>query len=544
MTKTNTLVVLFVILTIYLIGAFKIDLMDNDATQYFTIAMNMYDSGNYMDVTWRPDYNYLDKPPLLFWLSAFFFSIFGVNHFAYRLPSILINLLGVFSTYKLGKKLYNEQVGLYSAIIYAGNFAVFIINHDVRTDTILTGFVIFSIWQLYEYLQGRKKLNFILGFIGIGLAFSTKGPLGLLIPILALGPYILYQGRWKDIFRPEWLLGIMIVFVVLIPMIFSIYNQHGMAGIRFHFWDQSFGRITGNTKWEDTTGPFFFVHSFLWSFLPWTIIALVAYVKKWIGVFKAFGKDESFEVITLGGITLVFIAMSLAQYKLPHYTNVIFPLVAILTGDYIDKTFKQIKWEGFGRYLSISQTVLNILLWVAVGLSFYIFSDVSILVYILEIAFFAGFLYLLFKKENQFPKIFSTTLVTIIGVAFVLNLHFYPSLNPFQAGAVVGRDIKEMKIPAEDVLIYKAHKPATDVYSEMIIPRTKDQHQLDSILDNDRPRYIFTSTEGLEELKQSNIKMVTIKTYNDFHTSTLTLPFLNPATRSETLKKCYLLKIE
>ena len=205
------------------------------------------------------------------------------------------------------------------------------------------GFVIFSIWQLYEYLQGKKKLNFILGFIGIGLAFSTKGPLGLLIPILALGPYLLYQGRWKDIFRPEWLLGIMIVFVVLIPMIFSIYNQHGMVGIRFHFWDQSFGRITGNTKWEDTTGPFFFVHSFLWSFLPWTIIALVAYVKKWIGAFKAYGKDESFEIITLGGITLVFIAMSLAQYKLPHYTYVVFPLAAILTGDYIDKTYRQIK---------------------------------------------------------------------------------------------------------------------------------------------------------------------------------------------------------
>ena len=544
LTKTITIVILFVILIVYLIGAFTIDLLDNDATQYFTIAMNMYDSGNFMDVTWRPDYNYLDKPPLLFWLSASFFSIFGMSHFVYRLPSILITLLGIFSTYKLGKKLYNEQVGLFSAIIYAGNFAIFVINHDVRTDTMLAGFVIFSIWQLYEYLQSGKKLNFLLGFIGIGLAFSTKGPLGLLIPILALGPQLIYHRRWKDIFRPEWFLGLVIVFIVLIPMIVSVYQQHGMEGIRFHFWDQSFGRITGNTKWEDTTGPFFFVHSFLWSFLPWTIIALVAYVKKWIGAFKAFDKDESFEIITLGGITLVFIAMSMAQYKLPHYTYVVFPLVAILTGSYIDKTFKQIKWEGFGPYLSISQTALNILLWIAVGLSFYIFSEVSILVYILEIVFFAGFLYLIFKKKNQVSRIFSTSLVTIIGVAFVLNLHFYPNLNPFQAGAEVGKDIKEMKISAEDILIYKAHKPATDVYSEMIIPRTLEHHQLDSILNIDRPRYIFTNTEGLEELEQYNIKMVTIKTYSDFHTSTLTLPFLNPATRAEAVHKCYLLEVE
>jgi hypothetical protein len=327
-------------------------------------------------------------------------------------------------------------------------------------------------------------------------------------------------------------------------MIVSVYQQHGMEGIRFHFWDQSFGRITGNTKWEDSTGPFFFVHSFLWSFLPWTLLALVAYVKKWIGAFKAFGKDKSFEIITLGGITLVFIAMSMAQYKLPHYTYVVFPLIAILTGSYIDKTFKQIKWEGFGPYLSISQTALNILLWTAVGLSFYIFSGVSLLVYLLEIAFFAGFLYLLFKKKNQVSRIFSTSLVTILGVAFILNLHFYPSLNPFQAGAEAGKDIKEMKIPAEDVLIYKAHKPAMDVYSEMIIPRTKKLQQLDSILDIDKPRYIFTNTKGLAELKQHNINLVTIKTYNEFHTSTLTLPFLNPATRADVLRKCYLLEVE
>ena len=544
MTKTKAIIILFVIIGIYLIGAFTIDLLDNDATQYFTIAMNMYDTGNYMDVTWRPDYNYLDKPPLLFWLSAFSFSVFGLNHFAYRLPSILINLLGVFSTYKLGKKLYNEQVGLFSSIIYAANFAVFVINHDVRTDTMLAGFVIFSIWQLYEYLQTKNKLNFVLGFIGIGLSMSTKGPLGLLIPILSIGPFLVYQKRWKDIFKPEWLLGLVIVFITLIPMVYSVYQQHGMEGLRFHFWDQSFGRITGNTKWEDTTGPFFFVHSFLWSFLPWTILALIAYVKKWIGAIRAYGKGDHFEIITLSGITLVLIAVSMAQYKLPHYIYVVFPLVSIITADYINNTFKQARWEGFGSYLSVSQIILNLLLWVAAGISFYIFPVKYFITYILAIGFFIGFLYLFLKKENNIPKIFSSSLVTIIGVAFVMNLHFYPGLNPFQSGATFGRDLKEMNISAGDVLIYKDHKPTTDVYAEMIIPRIMKQHQLDSIIYRDKPKYIFTCEDSFEELKQIGINTRIIKSYDDFHTSTLSLPFLNPATRAKSLRKCYLLEVE
>ena len=69
---------LTVIIVIYLMGAVHIDLLDNDATQYMTIARNMHLSGDYMTVEWRSDYNYLDKPPLLFWLSAFFFSFHGI----------------------------------------------------------------------------------------------------------------------------------------------------------------------------------------------------------------------------------------------------------------------------------------------------------------------------------------------------------------------------------------------------------------------------------------------------------------------------------
>jgi 4-amino-4-deoxy-L-arabinose transferase-like glycosyltransferase len=529
---------------IYLIGAYTIDLLDNDATQYFTIAMNMYESGNYLDVSWRPDYDYLDKPPLLFWLSAFSFSIFGLNHFAYRLPSILIHILGIFSTYKLGKRLYNKQVGLFSSIIYAANFAVFVINHDVRTDTLLTGFVIFSIWQLYEYLVTKNKVSFILAFIGIGLGISAKGPLGLLIPILSIGPYLIYKRKWKDIFRPEWLLGLLIIFITLIPMIYSVYQQHGMGGIRFHFWDQSFGRITGNTKWEDTTGPLFFIHSFLWSFLPWTILALIAYVKKWIGAFKAYGKNDHFEIITISGITLVFIAMSIAQYKLPHYVYVVFPLIAIITGDYIYSTFKQLKWEGFGPFLSISQTILNSMLWVAAFAAFYLFPVKYFATYLITAIFFAVFVYMFFKKKDHTPRIFSTTLITIIGVAFVMNLQFYPGLNPYQSGAVAGRDIKEMKIAPNDILIYKSHKPAMDVYAEMIVPRVFNQHQLDSVLAIRNLGYVFTCQNNLVELAEYDLDTKIIRSYDDFHTSTLSLPFLNPKIRAESLRKCYLLKIE
>ncbi len=218
MKKSVALVFLFIFLVIYLLGAWKIDLMDFDATQYASISMQMYESGQYLEVQYRA-MEYLDKPPLLFWLATLSFKLFGISHFAYRLPSILVMLLGLFSTYRLGKRLYNEHTGLYASLILASCQGILQVTHDVRTDTLLIGFVIFSIWQLYEFLNSRKWLNFVLGFAGIGFAMLAKGPVGLMVPVLALGSQFIYNRQWKEIFKPKWFLGLLIILFILSPMI-------------------------------------------------------------------------------------------------------------------------------------------------------------------------------------------------------------------------------------------------------------------------------------------------------------------------------------
>ena len=523
-----------------MIGAERIDLMDNDATQYATISMQMEKSGNYLEPVWR-DWEYLDKPPLLFWFSSWFFSIFGINHFAYRLPSILINLLGIFSTYKLGKRLYNEKAGLYAALIFASTFGNFVVNHDVRTDTMLTGFTIFNLWQLFDYLQTKRIKNFIWAFIGIGLAMLTKGPIGLMVPVLAFGPYLFYEKRWKDIFRLEWLLGLVIIAIVLTPMVIGLYNQHGMKGIEFYFWTQSFGRLTGENYWVDKSGHFFFVHSFLWSFLPWTLLALVAYFNKWISLFR---KKGHVEILCLSGITLVFIGMSMSSYKLPHYIYVVFPLVAILTGNFIEQSFKQVKWEGFGKLLSVSQTVFNSLLWVAVVAVFILFSGASWIIYLVAWFAFSYFFFSSLNKNTETPQLFTTTLVTMLGVAFMLNTHFYPSLNVYQAGPIAGRDLKQMQIEPNEFVVYKAHRPSLDFYSGMILPRSETYHSFDSLVSANKTKYVFTGENGFNDLTENKLNFEILKTYNDYHISQLSLPFLNPATRNDALHKSYLLLLK
>jgi 4-amino-4-deoxy-L-arabinose transferase-like glycosyltransferase len=176
----NHLLIVGSLLLVYFIG-FGISIMDIDAAQYASMSREMLRSGNYIHV-YDTGIEYLDKPPFLFWISALSMKIFGINNFAYRLPSFLFALLAILSTYKLARLFYNEKTALLSALILATSQGFFLMNHDVRTDTILMGCVAFSIWQLAAWYQTNKMFHFILGSVGIGLGMMTKGPIALLVP--------------------------------------------------------------------------------------------------------------------------------------------------------------------------------------------------------------------------------------------------------------------------------------------------------------------------------------------------------------------------
>ena len=544
MTQRQTIIYLLLIQAIYLIGAVLIALMDNDATQYATIAMQMFESGSFLEVAYR-NIEYLDKPPLLFWFSSMSFSLFGVSHFAYRLPSIIINLLAIYSTYKLGESLYGKQAGLLSALIYASTFGIVLFNHDVRTDTMLTAFVVFSIWQLMEYINHGKSINFLFGFAGIGFAMLAKGPIGLMIPVLAIGSQLLYKKQWKYIFHWKWLMGLVIILIILSPMLVGLFNQHGYTGIKFYFWTQSFGRLTGENVWVDTTGPMFFVHSFLWSFLPWSLLAVVAYFKKWITIFRDIKTNRKEEVITLGGITLIFIAMSLSQYKLPHYVFVVYPLISILAASYINNIIKSANWNRFLNSVYYTQNIVNILIWFGIIiLSAYVFPLRSLLIWAMMLIALTVFVLLIIKNPRGFSQLFKSTLLTAIGLAIMLNAHFYPTLSKFQAGVTAGEFIKEKNYSKENLLAYMAFRSSLDFYSGKIIPETKDADEMKFLVRSNDSLIIFTNEIGLQDLNEMQISYSEINRFKDYHISTLTLPFLNPATREEATDVAYLLLIK
>lgn len=514
------------ILVVYITGS-VVDIMEVDAAQYASISREMLESGSYLEVYNRAS-DYLDKPPFLFWVSALSMKLFGVHNWSYKLPSILFSLLGIFSTYKLGSKLYEPKVGRTASLIFGTSLAMIVVNNDIKTDTILVSSIVFSIWMLVSYIE-TKKWSFLIGSaVGIAISLLTKGPIGIVMPILTIVGHHLIKGDLKRLIGWRWIPMIILVGIMLIPMCVGLYNQFGTEGLKFYFWTQSFGRITGESEWQNDTSVFFFGHVLLWSLLPWTFLVVGAFIER-IKNFNGSRKEDRSEFYTLSGFVLVSIALSLSRFKLPHYIFIVFPLLAIMTSYYIHQLKRYVNWNKFQLYLTTTSSLLVSTILV------YSFPEGGFLLPILLVmsVLVAWVIYFTSYREAQ---LIYPSFIMFISIGLALNIHFYPELLKYQANSVVGKWVNQSKTPISG---FASGGHGLDYYAQTIVPWHDDVKEAMAVID--QGVVMYATQPRYNELLRNQATPDSIMELQNFEVQNLSIQFLNPKTREKVTRKNYLL---
>ena len=529
--------------------AIGIDTLDEDASQYASMSMEMMQTKNFLKV-YEVGIDYLDKPPFLFWINSLSMLIFGINNFAFKLPSILFAIVAIIATYQLSKIYYQEKIAWLSAIILATCQATFLITNDIRTDTILMGCVIFSLWQLAKWVTTNTNKYFLFASVAIGLGMLTKGPIALFIPLFAFATHWLLQRNFTYFFKPIYLVGIAIIAVVLLPMSIGLYQQFDahpeklvndatdVSGLKFFYWTQSFGRITGESVWNNGATFSFLLENLLWGMLPWTIIFLASLVVDWSNIFKnKFKLNASQEAITTGGFTLTYCSLAISKYQLPHYIYVVLPLVAIITAKFCYTIFYNTTKTFTKKIFSVLQIItITILILAPIVVAYYAFPQLINIAYSIAIVTIIAIIVLLKKAKHT---IVYASVVAILGVNFFLNVFFYPLLLQYQAGNVIGRYIKTHHINSKQFYFYKYHGSSRNIhfYANAVI------HSIHQPAEIKSGNVLLTMQEGLNELTNKHTPFQLLYTGQDFHVAMLTAEFLNIKTRSTQTTKYYLLKL-
>lgn len=543
---------LFLAICIYVLHV-PVQIMDVDAAQYASMGREMLERGDFLHVFDRGN-PYLDKPPLIFWLTAGSYWLFGMSNFAFKLPAILFALLGIFSVYRFGRLWYDRETGALAALLLGLTQGYFHFTNDVRTDVYLTNAVIASIWMLSEQYRKPRSWWWIGAFFFAGIGMLAKGPLGLVVPALALGTHVLIRGEFKAILNWRWFVGLFVVLIVLAPMLIGLYEQfdlhpeklvngrNGVSGLRFYFWEQSFGRITGENVWKNDSTPFFFVHSFAWSFLPWTLLFVFGFANRSWDLIQRKTRHYP-EWISYGGFLLPFIALSFSKYKLPHYIYVVFPLASIIAAVWLVNVFR----EGKGKLISrvfYAQFILFVLVWILAGVVFLWFFPIrhgfEIAIAVLGLAGFSFFAF--GGKFLTWQRFLLISASSALSINALMAIRFYPDVLSYQAGGTVGMFIKDQKLNSGEVFNFKAGSRALDVYAQATI-RDLTENQLDSLLNRNAHFYVYTGKQGFEFISTKQAEKKIVMQLEDFPVTLLRMNFGNPQKRPETLRPKYLLEI-
>jgi 4-amino-4-deoxy-L-arabinose transferase-like glycosyltransferase len=145
--------VLLTLLPLYLTWTFDHALWNPDETRDAGIAAEMYRTGSFAVPTLN-GVAFLEKPPLYYWSCALLYKLTGrVTAGTTRLPSALYGFLGILFTFLIGRRLYNDRVGLMAALMLATSLQYFRMSHfammDVSLAALITG-------ALYFYLKFFK----------------------------------------------------------------------------------------------------------------------------------------------------------------------------------------------------------------------------------------------------------------------------------------------------------------------------------------------------------------------------------------------------
>ena len=527
---------------VYVIGLF-VPLMDSDSAHHANIALHMYLTGDYVSLVDHAG-DYLDKPHLHFWLCAFSYKIFGVTTFAYKFPSFLFTILGVYSTYRLGKTLYNAEIGKLAALILASSFAFILANNDVRMDAILTACIAFSIWQLVEFIQNKKILNVAGAALGLALGFSTKGHIAVFVPAIAALFYILYRKDWKIFLDLKSLLLIILFVLFIAPVVYCYYLQFNLHpekivrgkdhinGVKFILLNQSIDRFTGNTGDTSKHDYFFFLHSFLWAFAPWGILAYLAIAERIKNLLQ-----RKQEWMTTGVFLVMLVIVSLSGFKLPHYLNIVFPTTSVLVAAFIIQKKENEKWI---KTIFIIQLILvGLLLLGAAVINAWAFPVKSIwviagVIMLLSVVFY----FLKSAAYGRLQKAVSVSVAAMIFCFFLLNSNFYPQLLKYQGGKEMA-DMVKGKLNPEDVYFWKNN------FSSSFNFYTKTLYKpfADSVLQSEKKVWLIYDIKDDEMIKQSGYQLGLPYSVLDYEITKLDIKFINPATREKNCTRMMLAEI-
>lgn len=541
---------ILLVLCFYRLGS--LPLFDQDEPRYASAARTMVETGNCIVPYFNGKPRY-QKPIFIYWLMCASYKLLGITELAARLPSALAVITLVLVTLAFGNYYLGADGGVASALALATCFGVVVSAHAATTDAVLHFLIAGAFLAFFHAEQLHRKgliargtqadlecnaintgwINlksfawYLVAYALSGLAVLTKGPIGILLPVLGIGLYWLITGQFIQGLKRAYVpIGLGIIALINLPWwTMAARLTHGEF-LRVFFLRENVQRFAsgGHPQPFWYFLPILFIFFFPWSaFVPQAWLHALRNVRRLIASANRSANEQlSSEWLaiycTCWSLSIIGF-FSLSKGKNPQYILPSFTALALLFGWWWMR-YRSGEWmHDQVRRALIGLTFLSILLgsallvapfiinayfherfaygveWISFGWGIYVAGIVALL------CIPAAWLIMHRVRQRHYPLY-----ALLAMLMFIFNFSFAATVAPAVARyrqeplRQFAQAIARQLHPQDVIVVYRRDPSSVVYYSHHVVHRIGDIEQLKEMLRKGRNVHIIAKRQHVDEL--------------------------------------------
>lgn len=341
------------------------DFTPSNELRYLSIADEAIANGH-LFAFYNHGIPYADKPPLYFWIVMLCRLLFG-HHSCLALSMFSLipafAIVGIMDRWVMkGKSAMNRMsvAGMtLTCVMFLGTMVV------LRMDMLMCLFIVLALWTFYRMYtgEGSRRQDSLTLPLWIFLALFTKGPVGLLMPPLAIAVFLAVKRDWKGFRKYLGLKTWGIIAALSAVWLTCVWLEGGLEYIYNLLFKQTVGRAVN--AFTHARPFWFYLVTILWCLAPYTLLLIGSFMASLLPVRKA-GAEKVSDLEILFLCTIISTAAMLSSFssKLPIYLVPVLPFCVYLFPTVLDRIGERgwMRWSvGIFQILLLCASIATLL---------------------------------------------------------------------------------------------------------------------------------------------------------------------------------------
>ena len=297
-------------------------LWEPDEARYSEIAREMLASHNFI----VPHLNYvpyIEKPPLLYWLTTLSMSLMGVNEFAARFVNAFAALFGVVATIFFAAKTFDARRAILAGGVLITSAIYALMAQVLTTDMLLTALTTTALFAFFLHWRDGGRWCWLF-YVAMGFAALTKGPVGVAVPLFVATIFLWWEGDLCGaMIRFQAPRGLLITTAIAAPWFIAITIRES-GFFDFYFIGEHVRRFF-DASYSHDQPMYYYVPIVIGGLVPWTFaLPFIPWLR--------LAPNPARRFCIIAGATIL-VLFSLSSAKLVPYILPAIPPLAIVIAD-------------------------------------------------------------------------------------------------------------------------------------------------------------------------------------------------------------------